>query len=96
MRVSREEADMAELTVHGVDPDLERQIEEVAEREGVPVERAALDLLRRAAKQESPAAPKGKIGHALDEFFGDWSDEEAREFIESVEVFEQIDESLWK
>lgn len=87
---------MAELTVRGVDAQLERQLEQVAEREGIPLEKAALELLRRAAEQEAPSAPKGKIGHALDEFFGDWSDEEAREFMEAVEVFEQVDESLWK
>jgi len=87
---------MAELTVRGVDPELERRLEKLAEREGIPLEKAALDLLRRAAEQEAPAAPPGKIGHALDEFFGDWSEEEAREFMEAVEVFEQVDESLWK
>ncbi len=36
------------------------------------------------------------IGHALDEFIGDWSEAEAQEFLGEVAVFEQIDESLWK
>lgn len=91
-----EEVSMVELTVRGIDAQWERQLEQVAEREGIPLEKTALDLLRRAVEQEAPPAPKGKIGHALDEFLGDWSDEEAREFMEAVEVFEQVDESLWK
>ncbi len=35
------------------------------------------------------------IGNALDEFIGDWSEAEEREFLDEVAVFEQIDESLW-
>lgn len=38
----------------------------------------------------------GMIGHALDEFIGDWSAAEEQEFLSEVAVFEQIDESLWK
>jgi len=37
-----------------------------------------------------------KIGHALDEFMGDWSAKEQASFLEAVSVFDQIDESLWK
>ncbi len=36
------------------------------------------------------------IGHALDEFIGDWSEAEAQEFLGEVAVFEQIDVSLWQ
>ena len=86
---------MTELKVRGVDDRLERQLQEVAAREGIPLEQAALALLRRGAELEVPPAPGEKIGHSLDELFGDWSDEEAREFMEAVEVFEQIDESMW-
>lgn len=52
------------------------------------------ELTVRGELAASPS-PGEKIGHSLDEFFGDWSDEEAKEFMDAVEVFEQIDESMW-
>ncbi|MCG8461997.1 MAG: hypothetical protein MI919_37415 [Holophagales bacterium] len=41
-------------------------------------------------------AADGVIGPSLDEFIGDWSEAEAREFLAEVEVFDRIDESLWQ
>lgn len=35
------------------------------------------------------------IGNSLDRYIGVWSGEEAAEFLKSIEVFEQIDESFW-
>jgi antitoxin (DNA-binding transcriptional repressor) of toxin-antitoxin stability system len=51
----------------------------------VPVPEAAMDL---------PAQP-GVIGNSLDHYMGIWSAEEAEEFLKAIEVFEEIDESLW-
>jgi prevent-host-death family protein len=36
------------------------------------------------------------IGHSLDWLIGTWSEEEEREFLQAIEVFEQVDESFWK
>ncbi|MEM7584503.1 MAG: hypothetical protein AAF560_14030 [Acidobacteriota bacterium] len=36
------------------------------------------------------------IGRGLDEFFGDWSEAEARDFLDSVAIFEHLDASLWQ
>ena len=38
---------------------------------------------------------KEVIGNSLDAYIGVWSAEEEAEFLESIEVFEQIDESFW-
>jgi hypothetical protein len=35
------------------------------------------------------------IGNALDRFIGTWSPEEEAELLDAVEVFEQVDESVW-
>jgi antitoxin (DNA-binding transcriptional repressor) of toxin-antitoxin stability system len=54
----------------------------------VPVPRAAADV------QDASARP-GVIGNSLDHYMGIWSAEEADEFLKAIEVFEEIDESLW-
>jgi hypothetical protein len=41
-----------------------------------------------------PTSPE-VIGHALDQYFGTWSPEEAAELLEAIEVFEEVDETLW-
>ena len=51
---------------------------------------------RRQGPAVDRAADRPVVGHALDEFIGDWSEAEAEEFLGEVAVFEQIDESLWR
>jgi hypothetical protein len=43
----------------------------------------------------SPTPKPGIIGNSLDRFMGTWSEEEAAEFLKSIEVFEEIDEPSW-
>ena len=43
----------------------------------------------------SPTPTSGVIGNSLDRFMGIWSEEEAAEFLKSIEVFEEIDEPMW-
>jgi hypothetical protein len=43
----------------------------------------------------SPTPKPGVIGNALDRYIGIWSEEEAAEFLKAIEVFEEIDESMW-
>jgi hypothetical protein len=43
----------------------------------------------------SPTPKPGPIGNSLDRFMGIWSEEEAAEFLKAIEVFEEIDESMW-
>lgn len=59
----------------------------------------ALRLPRTANPQpgisEEAKPADGVIGSSLDEFIGDWSEAEAREFLAEVAVFDRIDGSLW-
>jgi len=43
----------------------------------------------------SPTPKPGTIGNSLDRFMGIWSEEEAAELLKAIEVFEEIDESMW-
>ncbi len=87
---------MTQLTLRGFDKELERRLREEARREGISLNRAALRLLRRGAGLESPNAQSDVVGGALDDLAGAWSETDAREFQAAVEVFEEVDEELWR
>lgn len=88
---------MQQLTVRGFDTELERRLRELAQREGISLNRAALRLMRLGAGLEQNGDEGlGAVGHSLDEFFGTMSEEEAQQILEAVEIFEQIDEEMWR
>lgn len=86
---------MNQLSIRGFDKELERRLRELAGERGISLNRAAVLLLRRGAGLEERREPGNRVGDALDEFIGSWCADEEKEFLESVEVFERIDESLW-
>ena len=86
---------MQQLSVRGFDKDLFRRLKEIARREGLSLNRAALLLMRRGAGLlESPEA-SATVGGALDSFIGKWSPEEERSLLDSIAVCESVDEELW-
>ena len=87
---------MKQLTVRGFDEDLKRAIRQLAQREGTSLNRAALRLLRRGAGLPDGQGDGKTIGSALDDLFGSWSEREAEEFNEALEVFETVDEAAWR
>ncbi len=84
-----------QLTIRYED-DLAREIEELAQREGISRNQAVLRLLKKAVGVDRPAASQDVIGSSLDWFVGSWTEEEAREFDEALADFERVDEDLWK
>ena len=73
---------------------LRREIEAVARREGISLNKAALRLLGRAAglgRREDA----DRIGDSLDLWIGTWSQQEADALLESIHCCEQIDRELW-
>jgi prevent-host-death family protein len=81
--------------------DLEHLVDEAAEGEEVIITRGdgarfRLVPLPEAAGRPSSSEPlPGVVGTSLDRYIGVWSTEEEAEFLKSIEVFEEIDESLW-
>jgi hypothetical protein len=87
---------MTQLSLRGFDKQLERRLRELARREGVSLNKAALILLRRGAglSQDVPASPG--IGAALDHFVGRWSVADEKTLLDSIASCEAADESFWK
>lgn len=87
---------MNQLSLRGFDKELARRIRELARREGVSLNKAALLLMRRGAGIGDEATSESAIGSALDEFIGVWSAADEKRFLKSIEIFETVDEDLWK
>lgn len=86
---------MTQLTLRGLDRRLEREIRALAQREAISLNRAALRLLEKGAGIDHETKPD-HIGHSLDHLIGTWTDEEAREFLDSIQRCEEVDAELWK
>jgi len=86
---------MTQLTVRGFDEDLERRLREIARRQGISLNRAALLLLRKGAGLDEPSGRANVVGDSLDHLAGTWSEAEAQEFQRAVGVFEEVDRELW-
>ncbi|MCH9649483.1 MAG: hypothetical protein K0U98_14670 [Deltaproteobacteria bacterium] len=86
---------MKQLTVRGFDEELERRLREVADEEGMSLNRAVLALLRKGAgiDEEGPSPPT--IGRSLDPFIGTWSEDQEAELLEAIAPFEEVEEAFW-
>lgn len=92
---------MNQLTLRGLDKELEQQLRRLARKERTSLNKAALRLLRRGAGMDNiatdnTAAESNVIGDRLDDFIGSWSAEQAASFDEAVAVFEEIDAEQWR
>jgi hypothetical protein len=85
---------IAQLTLRGLPPRLQREIRELARRDGISLNKAALRLLEKGAGLG--ARSEDCIGSSLDALIGTWSEEEADALIESIKSCEQIDSELWE
>ena len=84
---------MIKVNLKEAQGDLEHLFDEAAGGEEVIITRG--DGARFRIVPVLPAAELSVVGDSLDHLIGSWSREEAAEFLKAVEVFEEIDESLW-
>jgi hypothetical protein len=85
-----------QLTLRGLDKELERKLRETARASGVSLNRAALDLMRRGAGVCASSSKPNTVGDSLDHLIGTWSAADERRLLAALEPFEQVDESLWR
>jgi hypothetical protein len=85
-----------QLTLRGLDKELERKLRETARASGVSLNRAALDLMRRGAGVGASSSTPNTVGDSLDHLIGTWSAADERRLLAALEPFEQVDESLWR
>jgi hypothetical protein len=85
---------MNQITVRGIAPEVEKRIRRKAKATGKSLNKVMLELIGGATDQGKRG--KKPAGASLAKLAGGWSENEAREFEESVRVFEEIDEAMWK
>ena len=87
---------MNQLTVRGFDDDLSACLRRLAKREGISLNQAALRLLRKGAGLTDGQERPNTVGSSLDHLIGKWTETEALQFDSALQVFESIDEELWR
>ena len=85
---------MKTITVRGVDPDLDRAIKSRAEGDSISVNQWVLKILKKATGMEKE--PLFRKHQDLDELAGGWTKEDAAAFQKNTQIFEKIDEDVWK
>ena len=84
---------MSQLTIRGLNPEIERKIRSLAKKKGKSLNRVILDMVYQSAglkkTDRKPAA------HSLKKLAGGWSENDALGFAESIKSCEQVDEDMW-
>ena len=86
---------MDQLSIRGFDKELVRRIRALARQEGISLNRAAIQILRRGAGLVDPQSA-ATIGDALDSFIGSWSAADERAVLDSIATVAQVDADLWR
>jgi hypothetical protein len=82
---------VARLELDTLDEETNQRLLQEANRQGLSVEALAARLLK-----ESLRAMQVSAHHDLDALAGTWSEADAKEFLEAILPFEEIDEAMWQ
>lgn len=84
---------MPQITLRGMDPEVERKIRRMAKTTGKSLNRLILDMIYQhtGLKRKNKTPPAA----SLRKLAGGWSAKDAAEFLESIKSCEQVDEEMW-
>ncbi|OGS35978.1 MAG: hypothetical protein A2293_06130 [Elusimicrobia bacterium RIFOXYB2_FULL_49_7] len=85
---------MKAITIHGIDPVMEKLILQKAHESGVSLNKTLKKLLEHALGIRPAETQKHRNDFA--EFAGKWTEKEFKTFEESVAPFRQIDKDDWQ
>jgi hypothetical protein len=85
---------MKTITIRGIEPGLDRVIKSRAKQNNLSVNQWILQALKKVTGMGKE--PVFKKYHDLDALAGGWSKEEAKAFQKNTQIFEKIDEEVWK
>lgn len=83
---------MKSISVHGIDKEIEKKIKERAKTEGRSVNKIVKELIAKALGMgERPPDNRAMF----EDLSGVWTEEEEREFLDSISDLEKTDEKDW-
>jgi hypothetical protein len=85
---------MKTITIRGIEPGLDRVIKSRAKQNNLSVNQWVLQALKKVTGMGKESVFKKH--HDLDALAGGWSKEEAKAFQKNNQIFEKIDEDVWK
>ena len=85
---------MAQITLRGMDPEMEQAIRKTARNSGKSLNRVILDMIYE--KTNYRKSRKILPADSLRTLAGGWSEKDASEFLESIKASEQIDKEMWR
>lgn len=85
---------MNTITIRGITPDMDREIKKRAKEGHLSINEWLLRLLKQAVGLDKK--PLFSEYNDLDGLAGGWSEQEAKELMQRLECFEQIDRDQWK
>ena len=85
---------MKALTLRDIPPDIAREIERGARKSGTSLNKAVLELLRRAVGRGPEKT--GVVTHDFDRFAGLWSKKDAKLFDRSLAEQRRLDPRDWE
>lgn len=83
---------MSQITLRKLPENLERQIRRIARETDTSINKTIIDLLKKSLGLQDAENKQ----RDLSDLSGTWSEEEAREFEENTQVFEHIDQEIWR
>ena len=81
---------MSQVTIRGIDPDIEKAIRQIARDHGKSMNQVLKEIIHREF-QTGPSAPAA----GLKQLAGGWSRVVAEVFEHSISPCERIDEDMW-
>ncbi|MBW2643826.1 MAG: hypothetical protein JRC89_10770 [Deltaproteobacteria bacterium] len=85
---------MAQITLRGMEPEMEQEIRRIAQKNGKSLNRVILDMIYQHTGFKKKE--KKSLSDSLRKLAGSWSEKDASEFLDSIKSCEQIDEEMWK
>ncbi len=84
---------MGQITIRGIDPQIESIIRQRARESGKSLNRVILDMIYAYTGHDSKRKPRPCA--SLKKLAGGWNKQDADGFFESIKPCEQIDEDMW-
>jgi len=85
---------MAQITLRGMDPEVEKAIRRMSRQSGKSLNRIILNMIYQY--KDFMDGNKGLQADSLRKLAGGWSDHDASEFLEAIKSCEQIDGEMWR